>query len=1006
MKEHSMSPLLEAARRGFQVDAAEETGLPTRHDAAGLSVRDEVFTAPSKINRRTVLELMAASSVLALGAGCDRKPPRQIVSMKDTPEYQHPGKALSYASAWTDGPVPYGMMVRVVDGRPVKIEGLPEHPLNRGAATAAMQASLLALYDPERLRAPQRGEATIGWDEADRTVVDALRTASKVVLLTRSTLGPTERTLVAEFLQACPAAKHFVHETVHDGAQRAAWKTAYGADGVVRPRLAAARVILSVDGDFLGSEGNVLGATADFAANRSPEGATPSRLYVAEANLSVTGSNADHRLAVRPSDAHALVQALRSALAGDKSALTKLAAARGLDAAMLTALVSDLGAHRGHAVVVAGSHLPTAVHLEVCLLNDDLGAPGATLEWCSAPSTLPVSEPAEIAAALQGGVDVLLCLGVNPAYDFPGGKGAEMVGKAKLSVGHGLRRDETLSSCHLALPSHHNLESWNDTIIAASVQGVCQPVISPLFESRQEADSLLAWTKGLTNKTDDPDSAGDWGDYLRRQWLTSLGSPAAPETMESWRDALRRGFHGTPTTESFPPLNRARLGGPAEATGERGEYELVLLPHHATFDGRFAGLGWLQEFPEPITKLVWDNAAVLSPATAKGLGVEDGDWLTLRIDERAVQIPVLTLRGVAAGVVAVTLGQGRTVGGTIGTGRGFNAAPLLGVGVGAGRTITNLTVQRTASPDPYPLVRTQKHFSMEGRAIALRGTRAEYEADPHFVGGLLPHYPEHKQLHGEWDYSTGHKWVMAIDMSRCTGCSACVVACQAENNVPIVGKSECANGREMHWLRMDAYYGEDEENPTVQHQPMLCQHCDNAPCENVCPVNATAHSPEGLNEQVYNRCIGTRYCANNCPYKVRRFNFFNYTKQSTKDPVQELAFNPQVTVRMRGVMEKCTFCVQRVNAGKYKADAAGRAFADGDVRTACQQTCPAEAIVFGDANDPMSKVNKLKASPLAYSVLGELNVRPNVNYLARVVNPHPDLAAATPAAAHDAGGDH
>ncbi|MEW6074038.1 MAG: 4Fe-4S dicluster domain-containing protein [Planctomycetota bacterium] len=988
MKDHRLPPLLATAWR-----------------AAGLAVRDEVLHPPARIDRRTLLELMAASSALALGAGCDRKPPRKIVSMHDAPEYLHPGQPLHYATTWTDGPVPYGLMVRNLDGRPVKVEGLPEHPLNRGTATAAMQAALMSLYDPDRLRAPRRGEAEIGWDEVDRIVVEALRAARKVVLLTRAMLGPAERALVARFVAACRGAVHLVHETVHDGARRLAWRVAYGADGELRPRYDRARVVLSVDCDFLGTDGDVLGATAGWAARRSPAtvAATEelSRLWIAEAGLSVTGANADHHLSLLPSAALGLVGALRAALGGDGAALGRWADAEHVERRVLDTLAADLRDHRGEAVVVAGAHLPASVHAAVCLLNDELGAAGTTLEWCSAPATLPPDDPAKIARAMESGVDVLVTLGVNPVYDFPGGEGAALVAKARLAVGHGLHRDETLHACHLALPSHHGLESWNDALLGAGSYGLCQPVITPLFASRQEAESLLAWTKALAPGDPELQAAADWPAWLRRHWARNV---LAGEPDTAWDDALRRGFHGMRQAEAFPALNRKGAEAWAgRAPSARGEHELVLLPHHAVFDGRFAANGWLQELPEPITKLVWDNAAVLAPATAAALGVEDEDWISVRSGDRAVNLPVLVLPGVAAGVVVTTLGHGRTAAGTIGTERGVNVAPLLPETPRMGeRIVTRVDVQRTSGPN-HTFARTQKTFSMEGRPIVLRGTRQEYEANPHFPAARTHSTPD-SQLHPDWDYSTGHKWVMAIDLSRCTGCSACVVACNAENNIPIVGKDECTNGREMHWMRLDTYYGGDAEHPEVHSQPMLCQHCDNAPCETVCPFNATAHSPEGLNEQVYNRCAGTRYCANNCPYKVRRFNFFDYPKLATTDPVQELAYNPQVTVRMRGVMEKCTFCVQRIHEAKFRAADADRPVADGDVRPACQQTCPAAAIVFGDGNDPASRVAALARSPLAYHVLGELNVRPNVNYLARIVNPHPALSA-PPGAGAEGGGD-
>ena len=954
-------------------------GLPSREETAGLPLHRETHSEPTKVNRRTLLELMAASTALALGSGCDRKPPRKIVSLRNTPEYQHPGQPLYYASTWTDGLTPYGIVAKTVDGRPVKIEGLPEHPLNEGAASAAMQASLLSLYDPERLREPRDGGAATSWDAADEKVVAALREAKSVALITRSTLGPAERGLVAEFLAAKPGARHFVHETVHDGNRRDAWATIHGEPGEWRPRLDRAYVVLGLDCDFLGMDGDVLRNTRDFAASRSVEAVVSSRLYQVESSLSITGSNADHRLALRPSAILDAVQALRAAERGDEAPLRGFAEEQGVDETLLLALARDLAANRGRAVVLAGAHLPASVHAAVTLLNESLEAPGNTLDWNPRPSTALVSHPRHIGEALAEGVDVVITLGVNPVYDWPGGDGAKLFEQAKLVVSHGLYLDETLASADLALPSHHNFESWNDAAPLAGVQTLCQPVISPLFDTRQEAHSLQLWTRALEGS----ESRDDWHDYVKARWEREV----LPEGAAQWEGALRDGLFGEATQDSPPAVQRERAEQLiATQSTPAGDFEVVVFPHHAVLDGRWSHVSWLQELPEPVTKLVWDNAALISPATAKALSVVDGDRIRVRVGERTAELPVLILPGVAGNVMVTTLGYGRVDGNPIGSGKGFATAALLGPN--GERHAPAARVERASDSAPYPLVRTQKHFSMEGRPIVLRGTRAEYDADPAFVDHRLHHLPD-SQLHGEFDYSKGSKWATALDLNKCVGCSACVTACQSENNTPVVGKEECDLGREMHWIRLDTYIDGPEENLEVAHQPMMCQHCDNAPCESVCPVNATAHSPEGLNEQAYNRCIGTRYCANNCPYKVRRFNFYNYTGWNHKDPVQELAQNPQVTVRSRGVMEKCTFCIQRINEVKFKAKNEGVPIPDGAIQPACQQTCPADAIVFGDVNDPESKIARLVESPRSYSVLGELNVRPNVNYLARVVNPNP-----------------
>lgn len=969
--------------------------------AAALPSHDEILRPPDEMSRREALRLlMGGSSALALGLlGCERKPKRQIISRVSGPEYQKPGEALYYSSTWMEGPYPYGLMIKTVDGRPIKIEGNPDHPVNHGTTSAAMQASILSLYDPDRLREPHDETGRVSWEVADQRIVQALREASSVVLLTRGSLGPAERALMKQFLTLCPTARHFVHETVHDGPRRSAWSKVYGPPGGPLPRFDRARLIVSLDSDFLGNDGPVLENIRAFTAGRKlndeeHEGAEISRLYVVESTMTVTGSNADRRIRLRPSAMGSLARTLLPALDGDLGAVRALGRKHGISEPALISLAEDLQAHRGQALVVAGPHLREEAHAAVALLNDRLVAPGHTLEWDPVSASLSVDDPAEIEAAFKQGVDVAIFLNTNPVYDWPGGNFGPFLETARISVGHGLYRDETVSSCSLALPSSHGLESWNDAEPRYGVRTLCQPVIAPLFASRQTAESLLAWTKALSDEDEAIRGCDDWHEYLRRRWQDELAGKAAADAEHEgkrervWADALRLGgsFHER-KARPFPELNRSLAGELAEDAPRSGEYELVIHPHHAVYDGRFANNAWLQELPDPVSKLVWDNAASVSPRTARKLDVGEGDLVAVRVGERSVELPVLVQPGTADGVIATSLGHGRVLGGQIlQQAEGANVAPLLGR---QDRTTPRLaTDARVTKGDgtSRKLVRTQKWFSMEDRPIALDGTLAEYRQDAGFVKHKR-RLPEPVDMYPPYDYSKGHKWAMAIDLSACVGCNACISACQAENNIPIVGRDQCAVGREMHWIRIDRYEEGDSDDPVVHQQPMLCQHCDSAPCESVCPVNATTHSPEGLNEMVYNRCVGTRYCSNNCPYKVRRFNFLRYQQAQLKDPVQELLFNPQVTVRGVGVMEKCTFCVQRINAGKYTAKNKNAALKDGEIQTACQQACPAQAITFGDLNDPNSRIARMHASGRAFFVLEEYNVRPNVAYLARVRNP-------------------
>jgi len=971
---------------------------------AGLPTQSEDFTAVDDVTRRGVLKaFMGASVVLAAGiAGCERKPKRKIISRVDGPEYRRPGEMLNYASTWTEGPFPYGMLIRTVDGRPIKIEGNPDHPVNQGGSSAAMQATILSLYDPDRLRRPAGPAAREGargpltWREADEQIVQAIRAAASVLLITRSTLGSSERDSLGRFLKACPAARHLVHEPVHDGARRHMWARLFGQDGEWRPQFDKARVILSLDCDFLGTDGAVLEGIKDFATGRQVHevnhaSAEISRLYVIESGMTLAGSNADHRLRLRSSAMGAVADGLRRALAGDEKRLQEVAGKHGLDLNLLAALAKDLRSNKEQALVVAGAHLPAAVHAAVALLNDDLGSPGRTLEWNPRPPSLPVTSSKDRAEILARGAEVVICLGVNPVYDMPGAGWDTLLAKAKLSVGHDLHETETLSACTLALPSNHNLESWNDAECRPGVESLCQPVIAPLFDTRQEAESLLKWTQALA-ATDDPiRKTADWYSFVRQRW-------DKPPT-RTWEEQLRVGGWFRPQAVASPKLDRAAAEALAAAESNSSDYELVVLPDYFIHDGRFANNGWLQELPDPISKIVWDNGAVLSRKTAEALGLNEGDKVSVSAGERSAILPVIIQSGTADGVVIVRQGYGRTRGGPI-------ALEAAGVNVGGLLECDDPEVPRLArdvrlakAEGTHQFARTQTRFSMEGRPIVLDCTLEEFRHEPDCVKHKR-HLPRPVNMNPPVDYSAGHKWVMAIDLGKCIGCGACEAACFAENNIAIVGREQVRRGRHMHWIRLDRYEGGDPDNPTVWCQPMLCQHCDNAPCESVCPVNATAHSPDGLNQMVYNRCVGTRYCSNNCPYKVRRFNFLRYIEPRLTDPVQELAFNPQVTVRSVGVMEKCTFCVQRINEARFAALNRGETRVE--LKTACQQACPAGAIVFGDVNDPASPVAALRSSGRAFLVLEELNTKPNVAYLARVRNPNPDVTPSGEQGGHHA----
>ncbi|MFC2171592.1 4Fe-4S dicluster domain-containing protein [Acidobacteriota bacterium] len=983
--------------------------MPKDRDSSKAKVKVEVsknlpmedrFHDMTSMNRRSALKLLGASAALAMGIpGCQRKPARKIVSFAGTPEYQQPGQALYYASTWTAGPYPYGMLIKTVDGRPIKIEGNPALPVNGGASDAPMQASILSLYDPERLRKPRRDGADITWDQADEAITKALASSKKTVLLTGANLGPSELRLIEIFLSAHPQAEHFVHEAVHRINRQSAWASIFGRYGDLMPQFDRARVILSIGSDFLGTDGPVLENMWRFAQTRNPDsGSDLSRLYVIEGTMSLTGANADHRLPLRPSAAYDLLQVLRGSMGGDSIAVSDFVEKYHLDEKVFKTLLSDLRSNQGKALIVAGPHLAESIHGLVLLLNGELGALENTLIWNQLPGAAMPSNPGWIDKSLETGADVVICLGVNAVFDRLGSSFEKLLGKVKVSVGHGLYFNETLSACTYGLPSTHNLEAWNDSMVRDGIYGICQPVIAPLYQSRQEAESLFTWTKQLAPENPELASCNDWHDFVRQNFAEVYAPHADlhPGTdKEKWEQALRKGFVNY-ATEYVPPafnIGRADQMLPPPPIAEES-LELVIASHHAFFDGRFAENVWLHELPDPVSRTVWDNVAAMSPRAAEKLGLAEGDIIAIKGDNASVELPVLVQPGMADQVIAATTGSGRTLNFANADTAGTNVEPLMQTG----KISYHLAVTVSKTGRKTSLARIQKHPSMENRPLVLDGTAAEYRKDPDFIHHKVHHKPV--DIYPPYDYTKGHHWAMAIDLSTCTGCGVCMIACQAENNVPVVGKVECIKGREMHWLRIDRYIEGGGDNPKILLQPMMCQHCDNAPCENVCPVNATTHNLEGLNQMVYNRCIGTRYCANNCPFKVRRFNFFDYQKRLMKDPIQELAFNPQVTVRSVGIMEKCSFCIQRINAEKYKAKNKDEKVVDGAIQTACQQACPAGAIVFGDLNDPESRVSRLWRSNRAYRVLEELNIKPGVAYLARIRNPHPDLENETDGGRH------
>ncbi len=967
----------------------------------------EAITDP--VARRTFLKLMGASMALAGVTACTRQPAEKIVPYVRQPEELIPGKPLFFATAMALGGVATGLLVESHEGRPTKIEGNPLHPGSVGATDVFAQAAILGLYDPDRSQTLTNLGEIRPWSAFLGTIRAALAAQQPLAgagirLLTESINSPTLAAQIRGILARYPSAKWHQWDPSSRETARAGARLAFGKYVDAQYQLDQADVIVSLDADFLGGGPGSLRYARDFAARRRPEQADRmNRLYAVESMPTSTGARADHRLPMKPSEIEGFARAIASAIGSGGSSGSGgpnvVQAFRPAVSKWISAVAKDLLAHRGRSLVLAGDGQPPAVHALAHAMNQALGNAGKTVVYRPPVEAEPVNQLESlrdlVADMTAGKVDLLLIVSGNPVYTAPADlQFADAMAKVQLRAHLSLYDDETSALCHWQIPEAHFLEAWSD----ARGVSIVQPLIAPLYSGRYAHEFLAALGER-------PERSGY--DILREHWNV----PAATNDFATvWRRWLHDGVVERPPEI---PLNvsvtpdvisaAAGSGPPTSQRGEggsqtpRGSFEISFKNDPCVLDGRFANNGWLQELPKPITKLTWDNAVLVSPATAERLksaespsfqGGEHGqiisDVVELKFQGRSVRGTLFPVVGHPDDCVTVHLGYGRTRAGRVGTGAGFNANAIRTSGAlsfGTGAEIT-LTGERA------PLACTQYHHLMEGRGMVRAVTRDEYVRDPKSVheGDETP--PKTLTLYPDYKYD-GYKWGMAIDVNACIGCNACVVGCQAENNIPVIGKDQVLRGREMHWLRVDTYYRGPAEHPETYFQPVPCMQCENAPCEVVCPVGATAHSHEGLNDMVYNRCVGTRYCSDNCPYKVRRFNFLLYQDWNT--PSLKLARNPDVTVRSRGVMEKCTYCVQRINAAKIDAEKQDRPVRDGEIVTACQQACPADAIVFGNLNDPGSRVVKLKAEERNYSLLGELNTRPRTTYLAALRNVNAEL---------------
>ena len=933
----------------------------------------------AKLDRRELMKVMAASAAFAGLTGCTKLPTQKIVPYVKQPEQIIPGKALFYASAVTLGGVATGVLVESHMARPTKIEGNPDHPGSLGATDAFSQASVLGLYDPDRSQAEIHDGRIGSWSEFQQELSSALGQekgsgGGGIRLLTPTITSPTLGDQIGTFLKAYPSAKWIQYESVTRDNIREGAKLAFGEYANPVYHVDQADVVVSLDSDFLTSGPGAIRYAREFARKRRVEGTESkmNRLYSVESTPTNTGGMADHRLRLKASEVEGFARLLAREIG--LSTVAAPATAPSIPASWIPAVVRDLKQHPGATLIVAGDQQPAIVHALAYAMNQALGNFGKTVHFTAPLEVMADNQwesMGQLAADIRAGsVTTLLIVGSNPVYDAPADLDFKsIIPKVAFSARLGLYEDETSALCHWHIPAAHELESWSDARGYDGTVSVIQPLIAPLYAGKSDVD-FVAVLNGQSKPSHD---------IVHDYWQAQRTNVARFDVF--WEKTLRDGVVADSALPAKQISVKAGIGAEAPAAPAQG-LEIVFRPDHTIWDGRFANNGWPQELPKPLTLLTWDSVAMVSPKTAERLDVKSETAVELKYQDRKIVAPVWVMPGHADESVTVFLGYGRLKAGRVGTGTGFDAGwirPLSTPWIGTG-----LEVRKTG--DTWALASTQTQSTMEGREPIRIATLDEYQKDPKFAQADAQENP--LSLYPAFKYD-GNAWGMAIDLNACTGCGGCVVACQSENNISVVGKKEVRIGRHMHWIRIDRYYEGNMDDPGTYHEPVLCQHCENAPCEVVCPVAATVHSDEGLNEMVYNRCVGTRYCSNNCPYKVRRFNFFLYSDWDT--PSLFGMRNPNVSVRSRGVMEKCSYCVQRINAVKIDAEKQDRPIRDGEIVTACQQSCPSEAIVFGNINDPNSAVAKLKAKNRNYKLLEELNTRPRTTYLARLRNPNPEI---------------
>lgn len=1006
-----------------------------------------------EVDRRSALKMMGGTLAIAGLAltGCRWQPQRKIVPYVGDREGNLPGKRKKFATSFVSNGYAFGILAEQMDGRPLRLDGHPDHPASLGSIDSARQAELLNLYDPDRMKFPAYRGDTSAWPEVLKSLREALRQSPQgegVAFLTTTVGSPSLAAELQKFLAKYPKAQWVQYEVGNRDTQRAAATLAFGRDLEVSYNFKAADIVVSVDADPTTYGPANVRYQRDLSARRSPvEGTEMSRIYALESHPTPLGVMGDHRVRIKPSEALPILAALAAKVGVPGAPAATVPAS--VDQKVFEAMASDLLAHRGASVVTVGDHQPAEAHVLAHAINSFLGNFGTTVIATAPVHPAPafhVKGLQDLTTAMAAGqIGALLILGGNPVYDAPADlKFGDALAKVALSAYMGSHLNETAQASQWQLPESHFLEAWGDGLAFDGTYTVVQPLIEPLYDSISKLELLQSLN-------------GEERNGLKAVQATFTQRAGGTEV---WRNFLASGVLKGSATPEQPAVNPAILGA-LNAPKPSAGLELILLPDPYLGDGRNANNNWLQETPRPLTNLTWDNALLMSYATAKRLGITPvdekkvpvigtpyygkADVVKLTVGGQSIEVPVWVNMGQADDVLVLHLGYGRKDGGSFLTagdeerGGGFNAYPL--------RTTQALSVAFGAQVEKtrkeYVLASTQHHNTIDAsvadsdRELIRETTWAELKEGKPFGSEFHDHWAE-REGKEKYDYGTfgsgkdfsfyeddfteknaptNYQWAMTIDLATCTGCNACVTACQSENNIPTVGKTEVMRGRELHWIRVDRYYkgnykhGEstgpviDRDNPPIYVQPVTCMQCEKAPCEPVCPVAATVHSHEGINQMVYNRCVGTRYCSNNCPYKVRRFNFFHYSKRADEIPVLKMLQNPDVTVRFRGVMEKCTYCVQRINDARVTAKLENREIRDGEVRTACQVACPSQAIVFGDMRRKENAVAKARGDARSYLMLEELNTRPRTSYLSRVTNPHPTLVAAK-TGGHEGHGSH